>query len=413
MVTITNTVRRRGWITNRVGWGVPLWTAVVCSRLIVLLAGSAGALFTHPVAGWQAYDPARLSSSLGSIGNVIAAPVFRWDAVGYVRIAEHGYTGPRLTVLFPLYPVLIRAVGVLVGSPVLAGVLISLVAFTIGLSLVHRIATEEIGPRTADTAVLLLAFAPFSFVFSAVYTESLLLACMAGAFHLARRGRFVLACITAAAATLTHVQGILLVAPLALVYWKSQGRPHGPRQLWSPRLLALALPPMALAGFFVYTHSRGWGWLAPITNQNADYAARTLVGPPIVLLESVKDAVSGMSQSYHGVAPATGGPFAPGFQNIIYLGFFAITILALVSAWRRLPKEYALFAALTILVCASSAVAMEPLKGFDRYMLPIFPLWMGAAAWLEERRLMPVVLTLSTVLLVFYTVEFTRWVSVF
>jgi Gpi18-like mannosyltransferase len=59
-----------------------------------------------------------------------------------------------------------------VGSPVLAGVLISLVAFTTGLALVHRIATEEISARVANTTVLLLAFAPFSFVFSAVYTES-------------------------------------------------------------------------------------------------------------------------------------------------------------------------------------------------------------------------------------------------
>ena len=56
---------------------------------------------------------------------------------------------------------------------------------------------------------------------------------------------------------------------------------------------------------------------------------------------------------------------------------------------------------------------MEPLKGFDRYMLPMFPLWIGAAAWLQERRLMPIVLTITTVLLVFYTVEFTRWISVF
>jgi hypothetical protein len=413
MTTIARRPKTTPTANRRIVVSCPLWVAVVCSRLIVFATGAGGALFTGRVAGWQQLDPQRLSSSLGSVGNVMAASVFRWDAVGYVRIAVHGYTGPRSTVLFPLYPLLIRVVAIVVGSPVVAGVLISLVAFTVGLALVHRIASEEIGRRAGDATVLLLAFAPFSFVFSAVYTESLLLACMAGAFHLARRGRFVLACITAAAATLTHVQGILLVAPLAVLYWRSRDPRTGLRRLWSPKLTALTLPPVALAGFFVYAHMRGWGWLAPITNQNAAYAARTLVGPPIVLLESVKDAVTGISQSYHGIAAVTGGPFAPGFQNLIYLVVFAITILALVSALRRLPNEYALFAVLAILICASSAVAMEPLKGFDRYMLPIFPLWIGAAAWLQERRLMPIVLTITTVLLVFYTVEFTRWISVF
>lgn len=72
-----------------------------------------------------------------------------------------------------------------------------------------------------------------------------------------------------------------------------------------------------------------------------------------------------------------------------------------------------LFAGLVILICTSNAVALEPLKGFGRYMLPIFPLWIGAAAWLQERRLMPAALALSTVFLIFYTVEFTRWASVF
>ncbi len=399
--------------TTRIGVRVPVWVAVISSRLIVLAAGAGGALFTSRAAGWQQLDPQRLSSSLGSVGNVIAASAVRWDAIGYVSIAEHGYTKPGSTVLFPLYPLVIHALTPVVGSPVIAGVLISLVAFAIGLSLIHRIASDVVGPKAADATVLLLVFAPFAFVFSAVYTESLLLALSAGAFYLARRERFVLACLVAAAAALTHVQGVLLVAPLALMYWKSRGRPFTLRRLWSPSMLALALPPLALAGFFLYTHARGWGWLAPITSQNAAYAARTLVGPPIVLVESVKDVVVGLGQSFHGVAAANGGPFAPGFQNLIYVLVLTIAVLALISTWQRLPKEYVLFAALAMIICTSSAVAMEPLKGFDRYMLPVFPLWIGAAAWLEERRMTPIVLSASTVMLVFYTVEFSRWLSVF
>jgi hypothetical protein len=50
-----------------------------------------------------------------------------------------------------------------------------------------------------------------------------------------------------------------------------------------------------------------------------------------------------------------------------------------------------------------------PLEAFDRYMLPIFPLWIGAAAWVEKQRILRPLLLLSVVALVFYTVMFARW----
>jgi Dolichyl-phosphate-mannose-protein mannosyltransferase len=413
MVTIASRRSRRPLAARLTATRVPMWIALVYSRVIVLTAGAVGVLATHRIAGWEKYDPHRLSSSLGSVGNVLAGSAFRWDALGYTTIAQHGYTTARGTILFPLYPLLIRALTVVVGSAVIAGMLISLSAFAVGLALVHRIASEELGRRVADATVLLLAFSPFAFVFSAVYTESLLLALLSGAFYAARRDQFVLACVLAAAAALTHIQGVMMVAPLAYIYWNSRGRTRRLRGLWSPSALALALPVLALGGFFFYTHSRGWGWLAPITHQDVVDTGRSLVGTPITIIQSVNDMVVGFNQTFHGVPLVVRGGLTPGPQNLFYLAVLTIAILALISAWQRLPKEYALFAVLVILLCTSSAVATEPLKGLDRYMLPIFPLWIGAAAWLQKRGLMPVVLTISTLMLVFYTVEFTRWVSVF
>jgi hypothetical protein len=412
MATTVMAKRRRWPPASGTGLRISVWQAVVLSRLLVLAAGSAGALFTRPLPGWQLYDPFRLSKSLGPIGNVLAAAVVRWDSVGYVTLAEHGYQHAQSTVLFPLYPILIHCLTPLVGSPVIAGVLISLSAFGVGLVLVHRLAREQLGAGVADTTVLLLAFAPWSFVFSADYTTSLLLMCGAATFYLAQRDHFVLACVAAAAAAVTHVQGILLVAPLAVIYWKSRGRTFELRRLWSPSALALALPPLALAIFFLYMHARGWGWFAPITNQNAQNASRTFVGPLTTVFDSFKDAFIGVHESLGSGAPPTGG-FGPGPQNMIYLVVLGIAILGLGNSWHRLPREYTLFALLAILVCTSSAVALEPLKGFDRYMLPIFPLWIGAAGWISERRVTAAVLAVSITLLIVETIQFTRWVSVF
>jgi hypothetical protein len=65
-----------------------------------------------------------------------------------------------------------------------------------------------------------------------------------------------------------------------------------------------------------------------------------------------------------------------------------------------------------LVVTTSSAVAGRPLESFDRYLLPIFPLWMAAAAWLQEHRLSRPVLQISSLLLVFYTVMFARWIFI-
>jgi hypothetical protein len=64
---------------------------------------------------------------------------------------------------------------------------------------------------------------------------------------------------------------------------------------------------------------------------------------------------------------------------------------------------------LGLLICISSPVAGQPLKSLDRYVLTIFPLWMAAGAWVAQRRLTRVAVTLSALLLAFYTYEFATW----
>ena len=107
-------------------------------------AGAAGEL-TVWRAGWQSSDPSRISSSLGSVGNALGGSLVRWDSIHYLQIAAHGYTQFVNTSFFPLYPLLTAGLGGVVGSNVLAGVLISLAAFAVGLVLLHRLTSIELG----------------------------------------------------------------------------------------------------------------------------------------------------------------------------------------------------------------------------------------------------------------------------
>ena len=101
-----------------------LWS----SRLLVWIAGSGAVavLGFGPVR--HAFDPPGVTRGFGWLGDVLAAPVARWDAAWYLVIAHYGYrpefgafTAPR-DAFFPLYPLGLRALSDVGLAPVIAGV---------------------------------------------------------------------------------------------------------------------------------------------------------------------------------------------------------------------------------------------------------------------------------------------------
>jgi hypothetical protein len=237
-----------------------VWRALWISRLLVWAAGVGvvATLGSGPVR--HAFNPLGITRGFGWLGDLLAAPVARWDAAWYLVIAHYGYR-PDLgsfsasrTAFFPLYPLGVRALAELKLAPVLAGVLLSIAALAGGLYGLHRLTTLEVarlrrhwsadvkgrdstmgrlgvgtplvkldGGEVARLAVLLTAFAPMAFYLSAVYSESLYLALSVGVFLCARRGRWAVAATLAALAGATRSIGVLLLVPLLLLYL------YGPR----------------------------------------------------------------------------------------------------------------------------------------------------------------------------------------
>ena len=206
--------------------------------------------------------PLRLSSPFGYFGNLLAAPFARWDSVWYLSIAERGYGHTAAnTAFFPLYPMAIRLFGHVTDSYLIAGILVSLVAFAIGLALLRRLALMDLDADAADLTVLLLAFCPMAYFFSAVYTESLYLALSVGCFLQARQGRWALAGLLGGLAAASRNSGIMLLVPFVILYLYGprQDRPvpsaswaRAPLEGWR-RLLPRHAPRLSLA----------WGLLIP------------------------------------------------------------------------------------------------------------------------------------------------------
>src|SRR6202011_17894 len=107
------------------------------------------------------------------------------------------------------------------GDHLLAGLVISNLAFLAALAYIYALSKMEFGDEsTAFHAIFYIAIFPTAIFFSAVYTESLFLALTVASVYYARRGNYITSGIVGALAALTRVEGVLLVLPLMYEIWR-------------------------------------------------------------------------------------------------------------------------------------------------------------------------------------------------
>ncbi len=139
----------------------------------------------------------------------------RWDAVHYIDIATVGYHGTDMA-FFPLYPLLIAALGVSIGNHLIAGLVISNVAFFFGLLFLYKLLEHEYSRDVARRAIFYVSIFPTSLYFSAVYPESLFFMLSVASFYYMRGRRWWMAGIIGFFAAMTRVEGVLLTVPFAI-----------------------------------------------------------------------------------------------------------------------------------------------------------------------------------------------------
>jgi len=434
------------------------WRALWSSRVLVWTVGVGTVLALGFGPERKAFDPPGVTSGFGWLGNLLAAPAARWDAAWYLVIARYGYR-PDLgitsrTAFFPLYPLGLRTITWFGVPPVLAGVLLSAAAFALALYGIHRLTTLELtrsarptlaGDRVADAArlaVLLVAFAPMAFFFSAVYSESLYLALSVGLFWSARNGRWMWVGVLGALAGATRSTGLVLVLPALMIYL------YGPREDRPPdrpvdraRPRRRRLPARALQGVPAWVSPRyrlrrdalwfallpagallygaglalaGGNPLAPLHAQEA--WNRYFAGPYVGVWDGMKAAFEGarqlLSGQRHHIYFPTGhdSPFVEAGHNLILLAFLAAAVPAVVGVVRRLPLAYGVYVVAALALPLSDPASSQPLMSLPRFLVVLFPLFIWLAAWLAERpRLQRPALALSAVMMAFFLAQFATW----
>lgn len=359
------------------------WQALWLSRLLVFVAGvvAAGAFGFSPRA--EDFDPSGLTIGLGSVGDLLVAPVARWDSVWFLAIAGDGYDDGARAAFFPLYPLLVGAVGTVLGSDLVAGVLVSLVALLAALVALHRLVALDFGDRVARGAVLAVAFFPMSFFLSAVYSEALYLALSVGAFLAARRDAWAWAGVLGGCAAATRSAGLVLLLPLFVIWWRCSGRRLAD-------LAWLALVPAGLLGYVAGLWVAGLDPFAPFDAQEVWF--REFAGPFLGVWDGAVAAWQGARQLLSGArepvyfTAAGGDPFVVARHNLELFAWLVLLVPAVVGVLRRLPFEYGAYVVAALALPLSYPVGPQPLMSLPRFACVLFPLAIWAALWCDGHR---------------------------
>jgi hypothetical protein len=479
-----------------------VWFACWSSRLLVWIAGSGAVALLGFGPVRHAFNPPGVTRGFGWLGDVLAAPVARWDAAWYLVIAHYGYrpefgafTAPR-DAFFPLYPLGIRALADFGFAPVIAGVGLSIAAFMAALYGLHRLTALEVArlrrgsdtwgfgaPETGDAprarggplgflgvagpgpgsarlakldsrevarlVVLLTAFAPMAFYFSAIYSESLYMALSVGLFLCARRGRWGTAALLGALASATRSSGVVLILPLLLLYlygpredrepertttrrldalavgyslagrarWMLAGFTDALRPRYRLRLdaLWLALVPLGLGLYMAHLALAGGDPLAPFHAEAV--WKRNFAGPYGGIWDGAKAAFAGLRQLLsfqrgHNYYPVAGGnALIDAGHNVLLFVFLLVAIPMFVGVLRLLPLAYGAYVLAALALPLSYPVAPQPLMSLPRFLLVLFPLnmWLAVTLVSRPRMLTRAVLVLSGLAMAFFVGEFSTW----
>ena len=150
--------------------------------------------------------------------------VNKWDAVNYTRIAQywygfedHGIAGyiKEYTIAFlPGFPLMIKALEMLVGDYVLSGLILSN-AMTIGSGIIlYAMVSDMYSEPAARRACFFFSFSAAAGVFSATHSESAFFFLTLLAVYLARKRRFIAAVAVGAYAAFTRQFGMFVAVPV-------------------------------------------------------------------------------------------------------------------------------------------------------------------------------------------------------
>jgi predicted nucleic acid-binding Zn ribbon protein len=306
----------------------------------------------------------------------------QWDAPHYLDIARDGYVTEgdqrNWIVFYPLFPWTVRLLAIVFRDYLISAFVVSSVA-SIGAGILLRRLTElDFGSATAQIAVWFMFIFPTSYFFHIGYTESLFLMLALGSFLAARRRRWWLAGVIGALASLTRVNGMILIPALAceafMEYRATEKRRFRLAWLWIA-FVGIGFAIYLLVNYKVYGHP--FDFLTVLPDRFFKKPAWPWIGIIKVWTWLWVDARRALMN----------GP--------IEFFFIMFSLGCTIWCWKTLRLSYAVWMTLNWFLFTSTSMV----NSIPRYNLILFPIYILLARFTPAHPLWFGIVTTSSVLL--------------
>lgn len=313
-----------------------------------------------------------------------------WDGGHYLGIAEFGYSENFQLAFFPLYPLLIKGLNLLINNFTYSGLIISFISIYLSLIILYRLALFDFSKKAAWNALILFLIFPTSLYLILAYSESLFLLFSLVTFYFFRKylksnekKNLYLAILFSSLSTLTRISGLAIVS--SLIFWLILNKKF--KKNWEiifslSGILIICFLNFAQTGNFLYfleAQEHWQRWFAP------------LGGLWEVLLKISSTQINFWDINW--------------FINLIFFVFgFGMVFRSL----RFFPKYYFFFGFISLLIPLYSS----SLASFPRFVLPIFPIFFVLVK-VKNKTVKVIFSLLSLILLILFTFAYGAniWIS--
>lgn len=336
-----------------------LLTAIVVITGIALGASNNGVVPQFPQAHYHyTREPGNPLSFLSN-----------WDGPDYLSIVHSGYQSLFDANFFPLYPMLIYVVALVVRSDLVSALLIAWVSLAGAIWFYMKIINYLFGVTKQSEMVKALAFFllfPSGIFLVATYTESLY-ACLAlGAIYYSLQGKWLRVAPLLLLCTATHITGGFVVVLAAMILWEQKVR-------WRDIAATVCIGCIGLLGYMYYVWRR--------------------FDNPFAFIKA-QQSIHGWGQHSYLSLITRADP--------LHVIFIVLLVLSAVYWWPR-RKSFAVYSLLFLLI----PLAGRQYGGFNRYVLMAFPLQFMLYAYLRDKKqALPCVLALMLVVWTYFTLQY-------
>lgn len=317
-----------------------------------------------------------------------------WDSGYYLGIAENGYSinigatkmtdGQANYVFFPLYPLLIKGLGIIIGNYYLAGLFISNLAFLVAVFYLFLLTKHFYDEDTAYRSIKYIFLFPTAFILSGVFTEAIFLMLLMMTFYYAEKNNWLLSGIFGFLLALSRPVGVFMFIPLCILYFNKNRVDN--RFKLDKNVLFLFLLPLGLFIFLFYVHN--------LTGNVFDYWKVKRLGWGHELTEPFSVLIKAM------------------FSKDIFIfinAWISMFVLVLITLnWKKIGLVY--FIAGIISFFLPILTGPSAINSMSRYMLAVFPIYFVISNITKNKNVDSIVMIIFSMLQAFLMVF---WVNGF